>query len=256
MAGFLGAGTLYIDRQDASGNSTGLLKVGNATKLSITPSGEIKERKSMQKETYGQVLDSVSIPNSQKISVVIDELDMDNLALALLGDNAVLTDAGGSIQGEEVVTIADRYVQMDHKNITTGTVVVWTGTGTTAPASGDTTYVSDTDYEVTSSGLLKAISTGSIASGATVKVSYTALAISGEKVTGATNTRIKAKLVLDGKNYTDSKNVLLTAWEATLQPTSEVNFISNDFESITLEGTLNTPTGYTEPYQIEYFSTS
>lgn len=258
MAGFLGAGTIYIDRQDDSGNSTGLVKVGNATKFSIKPDGEIKERVSMLKETYGQTLDSVSIPKPQKISMTIDELDMTNLALALLGEAATLTVAGGSVTNESVVTIKDRYVALAKKNVTVSSVVVWKGSGST-PASGDTIYAVNDDYVVTASGLLKAISAandGAITDNDTVKVSYTWKAIAGERVTGATMPRIKAKLLLDGLNYTDSKNVILTVFEATLQPTSEVNFISSNFEAVTLEGTLNTPVGYTEPYQIDYYATA
>jgi len=254
--GFLGAGTLYVDRENTSGVATGLLAIGNATKFEIKPDGEIKERPSMMKATYGQNLDTVSIPKPQKISITIDNLNMDNLALALLGSTAVLTQNAGSINNESVTTIWDRGVDLAHANIDIATAIVWSGAGLFHDSGTSTIYEEGADYTLTASGILTALSTGAITENKVVKVEYSWGAIAGQVVSGATTPRIIARLKLDGMNYTDSKNVIVNVPRAMLQPTGPVNFISKDFESITLEGTLITATGQTTPYTIQNYASS
>lgn len=246
MSGFLGAGDLYVDRQNDSGASTGLIQIGNATSFGITESSEIKERKSRMKSTYGQVLDSVPIKQPATISLTVDELNMDNLALALLGENAVLTQAAQTDTAVTVTAKLDKWAPIGYKAIT----------AVAAADSQATALVEGADYELNATaGLIKFLSTSThVVEDEAINLTISADAVDGRKVTGSVKPTIKAKLFLDGKNFADGKQVHVTVLEAVLTPSEgEVNFLSEEFTTLSLSGTLNTPTGETAPYFVEYF---
>ena len=239
MAGFLGKGQVYLDR-----NKQGkYLPVGNAIKFAIDESdAEIKERISRQTDTYGQALDRVAIPKPAKISIEMDDFNANNLAAALRGN--VEEGAGtGNVTDEEVTASIGNYVKLAHSGLSS---VVVKDSGET------TTYVEGTDYEVnTNVGLLKALESGDITDGETLKVSYD-YDEAGMKILGSQNAEIKGALILDGINQVNGKPCRVYVHEARLKTTKEVDFLADDFATLALEGTLLTPEGKNEPYYIEY----
>jgi len=106
-----------------------------------------------------------------------------------------------------------------------------------------------TDYELNPRlGWFKALT--STATSKTLSVSYSYAADIQTKITGGTNTVIKAKLVLDGRNRVTQRDVLVTVFEAMLTPTKEFDFLGNDFESLELSGKLIKPIGRTSSYEV------
>ena len=220
--------------------------MGNATKFAITEGGEIKERKSRMRDTYGQVLDSVPVKEAAKIAVTVDDLKVENLALALLGDTSDISVSAGSVTDEAMTARHDKYVALAHRDISS---VVVTDSG------GSTTYVANTDYVVHQRlGMIKALSTGSITDGQSLLVDYSYGALSGTKIEGSARPIIKGALKLDGENQVTEKDCIVDVWEAVLQPAAEVDFLAEEFNSLELEGTLNTPTGRSDPYEVQYMS--
>jgi hypothetical protein len=237
-------GDLYIDRLTSAGVETGLVPAGNCVAMSITPDAEIKEQRIKGRDNYGQVLASVTLNAPATLKVKLDQLDKTNLAMAFLGNEATLTEASGSSYADsDVVAIHDKWVPMDKRSLSS--VVV-------KDVTDVTTYVLNTDYELdVRLGWIKVLSTGSIADGATLHVVYDHAEVTGGRVTGAVQPTIRAKLVLDGKNLVDGKDVLVTVYSARVKPTSEVDFMSDDFVALELEGTMETPTGYSEPFKVD-----
>lgn len=241
MAGFLGKGEVYIDR-DLQGQ---YLPIGNAVKFAIAETeADVKERISRRVDTYGQALDRVALPKPAKITIELNEIDAKNLAVALRGTIEEVTD-NGSVTGEDVTAALDAYVKLAHDGIDESTVVVTDSTGAT-------TYTKDVDYEIRGSvGLLKALSGGAITDGQALKVDYQ-YNETCKKILGSKKTEIEGALILEGVNMANSKACRVYVWQARLMPTSEVDFLSEDFTSITLEGTLLTPANKTEPYEVRY----
>ncbi|MEO5376437.1 MAG: hypothetical protein H7832_01430 [Magnetococcus sp. DMHC-6] len=245
MSGFLGSGDLYMDRLDEDGNSTGLMDVGNATKLMISEETEIKERISRGRNTYGQTLDSAQIKKPAKIEITLDELNKTNLSIALLGDESVLNVASGSVSGEVVVAKLGKWVQLAKGNLINTSVVVQDETDTT-------TFVKGTDYQLNLRvGLLQALEGGTISDAQELHVDYDHEAVTGNKISGSTQPTIKARLILDGKNFADGADVILTIDKAVLSPSGGVDFLSDEYTSIELSGSLETLTGQTTPYTVE-----
>jgi hypothetical protein len=72
----------------------------------------------------------------------------------------------------------------------------------------------------------------------------------GYTVAGATQPQIRAQFRLEGRNYVDGSPVRVTVREAVLSAQGEVDFLSDDFVTVTLAGKLKTPAGEDEPFTV------
>lgn len=254
MSGFLGSGDLYYNRVEA-GVSQGWLRMGNATKLEIKENTELKERKSKGKSDYGQVLDSVAVKQPAELAITLDDLDRDVLAMAFLGTVSDIAVTGDSVTAEGHPTAEyDGYIRLANGNVSN--VVL------TDSATGLVTYVLGVDYRIVSakSGmiqLLKGDATDDIVENEAyvdgvsgLKVAYDFASSTGKKVKGGTNSSIKVALMMDGENFADQSQVEVDVWEAVIAPQTGVDFLADDFATLELNGTLNTPTGYASAYEV------
>lgn len=250
MSGFIGCGTVYINRQNADGTYDGFKKVGNATKLAIKTSSTLKERKSKACGSFGQTVDSVSIPDSTELTMSLDDLDANNLAIAFLGTNSALNNSAGSVLSEVVIAGAfGASVQLAGRNISN--VVV-------KDQSDTTTFVAGTDYNVIleSAGLVEIIEGGAITPKDSLLVSYDTAAETGATILGGTNSRITAQVLMVGKNLADNKGVRVNVWDAVLSPSSEVDFLADDFSALELQGRVQLDADRGNGFEVEYELTS
>lgn len=247
--GFLGAGDLYIARYNPStGAFDEFAGPYEATQFEIKPNSELKEMTSKGRGTYGQVIESVPLPQPADLSVTLAEVNRESIAMALFGTTSASSQGSGTVTDETITMTAakmDKWLQLSKQNIAeTGFVV--TNSGAT------TTYVEGDDYVVNRRlGMLKVLSTGDIASTGDIKVDFDYSAISGTKVAGATQSQVRAKFKLDGINFADQLPVIVDVWEAVLTPDNAFDFLQDEFAEIALKGRLKTPVGKTEPFQVE-----
>lgn len=306
MEGFLGTGDLYMDRLTSAGVAQGLILLGNAIKFEVQPNAEQKDLVSRKRATAGQVLASVTRQQPPSFSVTVNEFDRDLLAAAFMGTATAQTGAGDTETDEEITAIADKYVELLHREVSAVTVshkngddaATWvastayttsdyvipttpnsrfyqcttagtsdsseptwpTTTGQTVVDAtvtwtdmGLITCVVDTDYTlVTRLGAIKALSTGDIVDGETLNVDYTWAAQDGYDIDGATQPTVKCRFLLDGKNDVNGKKCIVDVYEANVKPASPIDFLNEEYAELTLEGTLITPTGQSEPFSIDY----
>ena len=88
--------------------------------------------------------------------------------------------------------------------------------------------------------------------GATVTKTYDYGQTTGKRVKGGRVTEIECALLLDGQNMVGNRDCTVKVFKCKLRPSSEVDFLMDDFQSLTLEGTLIVPEGQTEAYHVEY----
>lgn len=244
--GFLGAGDLYISRYNPT---TGLFDdfTGpfEATKFEVKPNVELKEMSSRGRSTYGQVIESVALPQPADFTLELPEVNKESLAIALLGTESAINQTAGTLTDAPVkVTSKDTWLDIGTQNITAGLVV--------KDATGVTTYVAGTDYVLNNRmGWIKILPGSVIVKDAVIEVTGAYGAVGGTLIRGATNSQIRAKFRLDGVNFADQLPVLVDVWEAVISADSAFDFLSNDFASISLPGRLKTPTGKTEPFQVQ-----
>lgn len=244
--GFLGAGDLYISRYNPT---TGLFDdfTGpfEATKFEVKPNVELKEMSSRGRSTYGQVIESVALPQPADFTLELPEVNKESLSIALLGTESAINQTAGTLTDTPVtVTSKDTWLNIGKQNITAGLVV--------KDETGVTTYVMGVDYALNNRmGWIKILPGSAIVKDAVIEVTGAYGAVGGTLIRGATNSQIRAKFRLDGVNFADQLPVIVDVWEAVISADSAFDFLSNEFASISLPGRLKTPTGKTEPFQVQ-----
>lgn len=238
---FLGAGDIYVNRI-VNGAKQGLAGPFYADKFEVKPNSERKEATSKGRYNYGQIIESVALQKPSEFTMDLTEVTGDTLLLAFMGTATTLAQTAGTLTDQAVTAKADKWIEVGKKNLLT--VVV-------KNSAGSTTYVEGTDYTVNKPlGMVKVLSTGSIADAAALKVSGTYAAASGSVISGSTLSEVRAEIVFDGINQADGSQVTVNVWEGVLSTDSAFDFLANEFGKVSLKGTLKTPTGKTEPYTV------
>lgn len=247
--GFLGAGDLYLAVYNpVTAQFDEPVGPYEATQFEIKPNSDLKEMSSRGRTTYGQVIESVPLPQPADLSVTLAEVNREALAMALFGTTQSVSQGSGTVSNEAVVLTAaklDKWLQLSKQNLASTGFVVTNEAGTT-------TYELGRDYEVNYRlGWIKVKSTGTIPSTETIHVDFSHNAISGSNILGATQSQVRAQLILDGVNFADQLPVITTVWEAVLTPDSAFDFLKDDFAEIQLTGRLKTPVGKTAPFEVQ-----
>ena len=238
MAGILCSGDVYFDRQDDTGNSTGLVQIGNTTQFQITEASTIKERTSKMNADYGQVKDSVAIKSPAKVALTLDEMVRTNLALVCLGSDAAASQAAAPTATKT----------FDKDEVEVGVAYELGATDVTVSSVKNASNAAFTGY---SADLVGGLFTFTEAPTEDITVTYAVPAKSGYRIAGGASPTIKGRLLLVGKNLADQSRVKVDVYEAVLTPKSGLDFLASDFASAQFEGTLNTPAGKTSPYIVE-----
>lgn len=240
--GFLGAGDLYMARQVAGvwENYSGPYE---ATKVEIKPNVELKEQVSKGRSTYGQVIETVAIAQPSELSIDLAEVNKESLAIALLGTTAALAQSSGSLTDEVIVAKLDKWVPLSKAALT--------GAQTVNHTTGAPVYVEGTDYLVNKQlGWIKALVGGAITEGQSVEVSTTYAAITGTEIKGSTQTQLRVRFKLDGKNFADDLPCIVTIHEAVIAADAAFDFLGDDFATVTMPGRMKTPAGFVEPFTV------
>lgn len=240
--GFLGAGDLYIARY-VNGVPGAFQGPYECTKFEIKPNVELKEMTSKGRNTYGQVIESVAIPQPADLTVDLPEVNKESLSIALLGTVAAISQTGGTITDENVTIVAkDTWYPLSKSHF----VSITAKDAADAPLVEGVDFITDKQL-----GWIKVL-TGSalVTNGEVIKVSGTYSTTTGDEIKGATNAQLRARFKLVGKNFADDLPFVVTVHEAIIAADSAFDFLQDDFASISLPGRMKTPTGFTEPFTV------
>lgn len=223
----------------------------NVTEFVLQPGDvETKDRVSKKRETFGQALDSVVLPQPWSLQFTTDTQNLDMLKMAFLGSDAAVSVTGSTVTDEAVVAAHDLWVPLAQRNLDSGASFV------VQDVTDTTTYVLDTDYQVDfRNGMIKVLSTGSIGAGDTLHIDYAYLSLTGTKIEGAQQNSISARILLDGRNLTDNERVSCLIHKATLTPVTPADLMSEEFMATQFSGTMVTPSGETAPFRYEELGT-
>lgn len=241
--GFLGAGDLYIARY-VGGVAQAWQGPYECTKFEIKPNVNLVEMTSKGRNTYGQVIESVAIPQPADLTVDLPEVNKESLAIALLGTVAAVSQTGGTLTDEVVtVTALDTWLPLSKASFTSITAE----TSTDVPLTEGEDFIVDKQL-----GWIKVLSTNnnSVAAANTIKVSGVYETTSGDEIKGMTNAQLRAKFKLVGKNFADDLPYQVTVHEAVIAADSAFDFLQDEFASVSLPGRMKTPAGFTEPFNV------
>jgi hypothetical protein len=240
---YLGAGSVYFDRFDADGKSTGLRHLGNVDTFEITTTPEIKTKKNAMdgiKGTYAEI----AVGNAAELSMVITEYTKENVALAMMGQDLALTQTADP-------AVADQGVGPEAADVALDT---WYDLGVlnptiTAVKQGLVT-LNEGAYELNAeAGMIRLLSSYD---GDDPAVAATAITWSGSipaidaedgrwEVHGMAVGPIKGRLrYLSATNQMTGPRVMVDAWIVGLIPDGAFGLITEDFGSFTVKGKVYT----------------
>lgn len=193
------------------------------TALTITASNEVKERKSNLVGQSGKVRGSFARTNPTNLKISANATNSDLYALFLLGTTAALSVVGGTASSESVASMEhDKWYKLAHDNVSAVTVA---------------TKVLGVDFEVDGKlGLIRNLSTGTIADNATNSVNYTYSGITGTTIRVGTESKVDVKLIGRLVNAETGASAILEVPKVTLSPDGEISLIGDDYQSFGLTG--------------------
>ncbi|KJS00892.1 MAG: hypothetical protein VR65_10825 [Desulfobulbaceae bacterium BRH_c16a] len=242
-------GSVYFGLLDANKQLVGgYFKVGNVFPLKLKVETEQKSQISRQIENFGQTLDTLTRLKSITGNMDIHQWLAKTLAWGLSGGATAMTAEAGTVDAgtpEAIVAVHDQFVRLANKKVSS--VVV-------KDEADTTTYDVGTDYTVNANlGMIEVLSTGTIADGSTLHVSYSYAAESGYRVDIGTNTLIRVAIMVDGQNEYTGEKIDAEFYSVVLASGSEIGIISepeSDYEKLPFAMTFETPEGMTSPGKI------
>lgn len=239
--GMIGSGDLMAQRLDIAGAQW--RPIGNATIFSLQPQVEKFERKSYQRDTAGQTIETINRINGVEVKITVDTFGRQNLALALAGDDVALTQTVGADLTATIKMPLGEWVALGKFKVSNVELKV-----------GGTTYVQGTDYLIKpEAGMVLALAGGAIADKSDVSATFDCAAIlagaGGYVVDGGRRADILLGLRLDGYNEASGHSELTEVWRVRVTPQAAVSFITNEFNKLELQGRAETPENKTSPFR-------
>jgi hypothetical protein len=219
----LGRGKWYFDRGD------GLRFLGNADSAEITPSVNKVEKFGSTQAAASKVA-SVAINQTHMLAINLNEYDPENLALALMGSTAALTQTTSTVTAEALTASAKlgRIYQTAKRNISSVLV-----------KKGATTGVLGTDFDVEDAklGLVRIMPGGAFADGDALTVDYSAGNVTATRVAAGTVGKIEGKLIFVG-DPANGPAYDAEIWRANFTPNGAIAFITDNFGGMPLQAEL------------------
>lgn len=122
--------------------------------------------------------------------------------------------------------------------------------GAIAATAGTAEYEEGEDFIVNYTfGWVKPLD-GLIYEGQLLKVDFSCAEVAGSDIEGGTRTQIRAKFKLDGANFVDGAPTTVTVHEGVIASDEAFDFLAEEFNTVTLTGRPNTPSGFISPFTV------
>ncbi len=239
--GMIGSGDLMV--KDLSDSEAQWRPIGNARVFTLQPLVEKYERKSYQRATAGQTLETINRTNGVDVRITVDTFGRKNLAIALGGSDTSLTQSEVTAGSTTLTLPHDQWVSVGKYKLSSVGV-----------NDGTEDRTEDTDFLVKEeAGMVMALSTGSITDGASCTVSYNCAAIAaddgGYVIEGGATADVLLSLRLDGYNESTGNSELTEVWRVRVTPEAAISFITSEFNTLDLVGKAETPENYESPFR-------
>lgn len=217
-----------------------------ADRFEITPDSEVKEKTSKSREAYGQAIASIPLAKPTKLVIIIAAANREAMALQFQGVLVGYSQPAGGVNAD-VVAKFDKWIDLPARSLTAS------GMSLKLKAQPQTEYNRGTDYEIDyAAGQIKILESGTIEKDAVLSFVANATAITGTRIRGGAQTRVRAAARFVGVNLVDDGPMRAEVYEAQLRSTQGFDFLASDFAGIQLEGTMVKPAGKSEAYVVDF----
>ncbi|MBS3936500.1 MAG: hypothetical protein KGZ43_10030 [Sulfuritalea sp.] len=218
---YIGKGSIYVDN-----GSTGLVPLGNCSKLTLSVDEETKEILDYE-NAGGGLVNSLSRVSAVKLAITCHNFEADNLALAVRGAATPTVSVAPIL--DEALTARKGALLPTARLVNPAAPVTVTGPG------GTPVYAAGADYAVKTGGIFIP-TTSAIANAAALLVDYTPLA--DDLLQALTASGLNYRLVFDGLNEADSgKPAFYDFFKCAFAP-SGFDLIGDDFAGFELAATV------------------
>lgn len=223
----LGKGELFFDRFTAGGVRTGYFHLGNCASFGITYNDSVLDLFTSQHASSG-LLKRVTKTRLVDIEIKSNEFGIENLALALMGDQSTFTQSTATITETLAAGFTlGRYYRTAGRNIS-ATVIT----------QGTVTWALGTDYVVKdgNAGLLQilAAATTAVVTTSTANVVYVRTTQSLALILAATHTKIEGSLLFV-PDPTTGPQFDIEVYRCSQSPGGTLDFVGENFGEYTLK---------------------
>lgn len=235
----LGAGKVFFDPFDDAGNLTGERYLGDTPGFSLNVSAANQELWTSD-GPIAERAEYVATQVTREASIECRNINMDNLALFLIGDVAAHEQTSASVTEESHIVKLDRWYQLGQDDSNpTGVRDV---TGVTVTDSSSTSYTEGTDYELDAAlGRIRPMPGGSIAEDTELLIDYDTNQTTWDRIT-TNNLGAQDGALRYIANNTAGPNRDLYAPKTRLNPDGDYSVKSRDtWQSLSFSAALLVP---------------
>jgi len=226
----IGAGYIYFDQHDATGQVTGERYIGDTPGFSISMTTEKLEVDSSD-GPVAETLVSITKKITRAGSLSLQHVSEENLAIFVMGETATVTQTATPVADEEHVVQQGRYYQLGVS--LTNPIGVMGVTAVSVAGSGVTpTYTVTDDYIVDAdNGTIYIVPGGAITDDTTIEVDYTPTASTRTRAKTNNSGAVRGTLVFRSDNTVGSNRVVKIPL-CELAPQGELPFKSRDASQV------------------------
>jgi hypothetical protein len=244
----LGAGYVYFDPEDASGNLTGEIYLGDGPGFSFSMSAEKTEIDSSDTPT-AETLISITNKVTRASQVGVRHISEQNLAFFIAGDVSTVSQTAVAVTNEAHTVLQGRYYQLG-SSTSNPSGVRGVGSVVVTNEAGDTTYDITDDYLLdTAGGRIFIVEGGAIASAAAqvIHVDYTPVANSRQRVASGTSPKKGALRFVSDNTAGANREVYFPRVELTPSGEAPMKDRANPVE-LSFDVSVLTRSGYQQVY--------
>lgn len=218
----LGKGELLFDRHSDAGVRQGYFHLGNCSRFAIILNDDVLTLNTSQ-DASGGLLKRVTRKRDVNIEISSNEYGIENLALALMGEQSQLAQTSSAVTGEVLTTsvVAGRFYKTAGRNISSE--VITQGTATWTPTTDYTVYDAP-------GGIIQVAATPSTAvtTATTATIAYTRASLTLDMIIGATKTKVQGSLLFI-PDPTTGPQFDVEVFKCSVTPGGEVGLIGTEF---------------------------
>jgi hypothetical protein len=226
----VGKGKVHFSRCLPDGSFEGFRFIGNAPTLNLTIEREVLEHFS----STGGIREKdaeVTLEVTRSGSVETDNINAENLAAFFFGETQTVTQAALTVTDESITSVVQGRIYQIGASAgnPTGARLLTDGTVVVTDATGTTTYVEGTDYELDlTNGLIEITVGGGITDGDDILVDYDAVASTREQVISGGEPITVAVLFIADNPVGANRTILMPNVNVT--PDGDFSLIGEEFQ--------------------------
>jgi len=189
------------------------------TKLTLKANSEIKQRFGKGRANHGLLTGSVARSKPSEVALGFNEVDTELFAIMFLGTAAALSVAGGTVTGESITLVENKWVKTANRNISLSAIA---------------TKTLGVDFkEHPRMGAIMALNAGAAG---VQSLAYTYGGITGTRISGGVSSQIDVEIVFDGLNLEDDSEAYVRIPKITLTPNSDIDLLGDDYVNADMTG--------------------